>query len=52
MMLRSWIRRLGTALDRARFDAELDEEIRTHLAMATEEYLRQARPLRTRDEPR
>ena len=36
-----WIQRLRELLQRSRLDAELDEEIRTHLEMATEEYVRE-----------
>jgi len=44
-MLGPWVRRLRMAFRHSRLDAELDEEIRTHLAMATEEYVRQGMTL-------
>jgi predicted permease len=40
-MLRPWLSRLQSMLDRRRLDEEMDEEIRTHLEMATEEYMRE-----------
>jgi len=39
-MLGAWLRRLAALFTRRRLDAELDEEIRIHLEMATEEYVR------------
>jgi len=36
-----WIQRLREMLQRSGLDTELDEEIRTHLEMATEEYVRE-----------
>lgn len=40
-MLRAWLSRLRSVLERHRLDDEMDEEIRAHLELATEEYLRQ-----------
>ena len=40
-MLRRWLHKLVSAFHRRRLDDELDEEIRAHLDMAAEEYLRQ-----------
>jgi predicted permease len=39
-MLRAWLTRLRSMLERRRLDEEMDEEIRAHLELATEEYLR------------
>jgi predicted permease len=44
-MLGRWIQRIRMTFARSRLDAELDEEIRTHLEMATEEYVRQGMSL-------
>ncbi len=40
-MLRRWLHKLVALFRRRRLDEELDEEIRAHLEMATEENLRQ-----------
>jgi len=39
-MLRTWLHKLVSIFRRRRLDNDLDEEIRAHLAMATEEYIR------------
>lgn len=41
----TWLRRLRMALRRSRLDDEMDEEIRTHLDMATEEHVRRGMSL-------
>lgn len=44
-MFARWMQRLRMTFQRSRLDAELEEEIRTHLEMATEEYVRQGMSL-------
>jgi putative ABC transport system permease protein len=52
-MMRTWFKRLTALFRKPRLERELDEEIRTHLAMAEDENLRQGMtPLQAREAAR